>query len=85
MLLLASLFDTLANTAALFSDPVFADLVFTVVVSVALVLGAVVSLAMLPWTDREIEQVDASFKKSLGAVVARVSSRERVAAPRRAA
>ncbi len=85
MLLLTSLFDTLSNTAVLFSDPVFADLVFTVAVSVALLLGAVVSVAMLPWTDREIAQVDASFKKSLRAVASRVSSRERIAAPRRVA
>lgn len=85
MLLFTSLFDTLANTAALLSDPVFADLVLTVAISVALLLGAVVSLAMLPWSDREIEQVDASFKQSLGSVVARVSPQGRVAASRRAA
>ena len=82
MLLLASLFDTLANTAALFSDPVFADLVFTVRLGGP---GARRRLCDASSTDREIEQVDASFKKSLGAVVARVSPRERVAAPRRAA
>ncbi len=48
-------------TTALALDPITVDLIWTVAMSALLLLGGALSLAMLPWTDREIEDVDRAF------------------------
>jgi hypothetical protein len=43
-------------------DPMTADLVWTLCVSALVLAAGALTLTMLPWSDREIAQVDRSFK-----------------------
>jgi hypothetical protein len=52
--------DLFATALAL--DPVTADFLLTLVLSLLLVCGAGTSLALLPWSDDEIQDVDRGFR-----------------------
>lgn len=52
--------ELLTTTLAL--DPMTADLVWTLTVSGLVLAAGALTLTMLPWSDRQIAQVDRSFK-----------------------
>lgn len=52
--------NLLATTLSL--DPITLDLMWTVLVTTLLLIGGVVTLARLPWSDEEIEEVDSAFR-----------------------
>jgi hypothetical protein len=62
--------DLLTNALAI--DPVLVDLIWTIAVSTLLLIGGVISLALLPWSDAEIEAVDHSFRSFWAPVAQRV-------------
>jgi len=43
-------------------DPMTADLVWTLTVSGLVLAAGALTLAMLPWSDRQISRVDQSFR-----------------------
>jgi len=50
-------------------DPATAELVQSVVLGTGLVAAAACALALLPWTDAEIEDVDTAARNTLGRLV----------------
>lgn len=53
-------------------DPITVDLIWTVAMCSLLLLAGAVSLAMLPWTDAEIEDVDQAFQAFCAPVARRL-------------
>lgn len=49
-------------TSLLGLDPITADLIWTLTVSGLVLAAGALALLVLPWTDREIAQVDHSFR-----------------------
>ncbi|MEC7948506.1 MAG: hypothetical protein VX265_13150 [Myxococcota bacterium] len=49
-------------TSLLGLDPITADLIWTLTVSGLVLAAGAITLLMLPWSDREIAQVDHSFR-----------------------
>jgi len=49
-------------TTTLAIDPMTADLIWTVTVCGLVLAAGGLTLAMLPWTDKEIARVDRSFR-----------------------
>ena len=49
-------------TSMLGLDPITADLIWTLTVSGLVLAAGAITLLMLPWSDREIAQVDHSFR-----------------------
>ena len=49
-------------TSLLGLDPITADLIWTLTVSGLVLAAGAITLLMLPWSDREIAQVDRSFR-----------------------
>ena len=58
---------TLLDTLAF--DPATAELVHTAVLGTGLIVAAACALALLPWTDTEIEDVDTAARNTLGRLV----------------
>jgi len=58
---------TLLDTLVL--DPATAEFVRTAVLGTGLITAAACALALLPWTDAEIEDVDTAARNTLGHLV----------------
>lgn len=59
-------------TTALSLDPITVDLLWTVAVAALLLVGGALSLALLPWSDAEITEVDKAFHDFWAPVARRV-------------
>ena len=46
-------------------DPITADLIFTIATSVGLLITGAASIALLPWTQSEIEATEHAFSSIL--------------------
>ena len=49
-------------------DPATAEFLWTACVSTLLIVSTGISIWMLPWSDREIAEVDESFEKALARI-----------------
>jgi len=62
-------------TDAIALDPLAVDALLTFGLAGMLVVAAVVVLAMLPWTDQQIEEVDAEARRLAGGIAAELAPR----------
>ena len=60
---------------AIARDPIAIDALLTLGLAGGLVVAAVVVLALLPWTDQQMQEVDAEARRLAKAVAAEVAPR----------